>query len=108
MQEQEYGEGIYRESGQIYKGVITLSEHKLYLRSPSADIVQTYIPLEKIIWIKLAKSRLELFVRPGISLYYAASFSGAKKKIQSLTEELIQRRGFKKKFLQKVWVENTK
>jgi len=101
----EFSEGIFNESDRITKGVIVLSDHKLYLKGPEGDITQTYIPLEKIETLKLTGSSLSLFVRPGVSYYFTIVIKGNRLKISELTKELVLRRGFKKKFLRKEWIE---
>ena len=101
----QYGEGIFREEKAIYKGEVTLGEHKLYLKGAEGDLTQTYIPLEKIESIKLSRGCLRLFVRPSLSYYYTAEITAKPKKMNELSQELVHRRGFKKKFLKKEWFE---
>jgi len=100
-----YQQGTFIEGDKVIEGEIILSEHKLYLRSPSGDLTETYIPLEKIERIKKSSGSLDVHVRPSITIRYVACFKGEAKHISSLAKELVSRRGLKKKFLRNEWVE---
>jgi hypothetical protein len=102
----EYGAGQYQEGKKYFEGNIILSDHKLYLKDDKGeDIAQTYIPLEKISWIKKVPSGIGVGVNSTVTIRYAAVFKGDRKKIAELLKEIIARRGLKKKFLRSEWFE---
>jgi len=100
-----YGDGFFIEGSTKIEGRIILSEHKLYLKSPTGDLTRTYIPLEKIEWIKCASTAASMQVRPTISYRYVATIQGDRRLIKELVIEIVGRRGFRKKFLRNEWVE---
>ena len=100
-----YGQGTYHEGDHHLEGKIVLGEHKLYLKGEKGDLATTYIPLEKITRLKLNGNKLTAFVRPSLSYNYVVTLQGEKKLITDLTNEIILRRGLRKKFLVKEWFE---
>jgi len=100
-----YDTGIYIEGDKKIAGQIILSEHKLYLKNSKGELAQTYIPLEKIERICKVKGGLELNVRPSLAYRYTAYIKGKSKRMSELAEEIVKRRGLKKKFLKNEWVE---
>jgi len=100
-----YGNGIFLEDKKKFEGTITLSEHKLFLKDSNGDLPQTYVPLEKIERVKYSGGAVDIQVRPTLYLQYVATFKGQRSQIKSLTLELVQRRGLKKKFLRNEWIE---
>ena len=101
-----YGQGIYIEGEKRLEGQIILGEHKLYLKDSNGDLAQTYVPLEKIERIQKTKLHVEVHVRPSTYYRYVALFKGEKKHLSSLVHDIVQRRGLKKQFLKKVWIES--
>ena len=101
-----YGQGIYVEGNKRLEGQIILSEHKLYLKDKNGDLAQTYIPLEKIERIRNVRQGMEVYVRPTLYFRFAALIKGEKKYLSELTKDLVQRRGLKKQFLKKEWIES--
>jgi len=101
-----YGQGIYIEGEKKFQGQIILSKHKLYLRNADGDLARTYVPLEKIERIRKTRSGVEIHVRPSTYFRYIALLKGEKKHLSSLVHDIVQRRGLKKKFLKKEWVES--
>lgn len=102
-----YGEGSYAEGDKVYKGQIILSEHKLFIKGPKGDLAQTYIPVEKIIKIKKVFGGMGVYVRPSLTIYYKAFLKGRHQLMGSLVDDIVKRRGFKKRFLKKEWDETT-
>lgn len=100
-----YGDGSYVEGSKKLEGLITLGEHKVYLRTSGEDLTATYVPLEKIDQVRLQGDRVLFHVRPTISSQYVAAFCGQGKRIKELTKDIVKRRGFKKKFLKTEWYE---
>ena len=100
-----YGEGLFIEESATHKGIITLGEHKLFLKTPESDLTRTYIPLEKIESIKLSGCHLSVFVRPGAAFFFTVMIKGENRKIKQLTHELVRRRCLKKRFLRQQWYE---
>jgi len=100
-----YGEGTYLEGDKKIDGKIILSEHKLYLKGKQGDFAQSYIPLEKIDGVRKTVKGVELYVRPSLSYRYTAMIQGNRKQLSDLVKDLVQMRGFKKKFLRNEWFE---
>jgi len=100
-----YGEGTYIDETKNIKGNIILSEHKLFLKGPSGDLTQTYIPLEKIERVQRLRGAATFQIRPTISFRYVATIKGEREGIAKLVAEIVQRRGLRKKFLKSEWVE---
>lgn len=100
-----FGPGTYIEGQINLSGEIILGEHKLYLKSAQGDLTSTYIPMEKIELLKQTARGIELHVRPTISHRYAAVIEGEKSSLSELVREIVDRRGLKKRFLRKEWVE---
>jgi len=100
-----YGNGVFIEGEKKFEGTIVLSEHKLFLKYSNSDLPQTYVPLEKIERMKLSGGAVDVQVRPTLYLQYVATFKGERSQIKSLTLELVQRRGLRKKFLRNEWIE---
>jgi len=100
-----YGQGIYLEDKKRIEGQIILSEHKLFLKGTQGDLTATYIPLEKIEGIKRASNKVLIYVRPSLAYRYTAVIEGGKKQVTELANDLVQRRGLKKKFLKNEWIE---
>lgn len=100
-----YGRGNYTEGDRKIEGNVILGEHRLYLKGPDGDLTQTYIPLEKIEGIKKIALGLEVRVRPSVSYRYKAVLGLDKKSEAELIKDIVKRRGFKKMFLKKEWVE---
>ena len=100
-----YGQGIYIEENKRLEGRIILSEHKLYLKDKTGDLAQTYIPLEKIERVHKTRQGVEIHVRPTLYFRFVALIKGEKKYVSELTRDLVQRRGLKKQFLKKEWIE---
>ena len=98
-----YGSGEYITSHQRLKGEIILSDHKLFLRNAGEDLTATYVPLEKIIRLRRQGAFVKLDVRPSLTMIYEAAFSGERRRIQMLVDELVQRRQLKKRFLRNEW-----
>ncbi len=99
-----YGDGVYIEGEKNLKGEIILGEHKLYLKGPQGDLAATYIPLEKIVKIQKKVGGFAVFVRTTLTVSYTAVLKGGKH-INSLLKDLVQRRGLKKRFLRREWVD---
>ena len=100
-----YDTGIYIEGDKKIEGQVILSEHKLYLKDSKGDLAQTYIPLEKIERIRKVKGGLEVNVRPSLAYRYTAFIKGKSKRMSELAEDIVKRRGLKKKFLRNEWIE---
>ena len=100
-----YGAGAFFNGQTKIEGLITLGEHRVYLRTETEDLTSTYVPLEKIDYVRLQADQVHLHVKPTISSQFIATFSGEKSKIQELARDIVQRRGFKKKFLRNEWYE---
>lgn len=100
-----YGPGAYIEGTKNLEGRILLGEHKLYLRGAEGDLAQTFIPLEKIEGLRRTSQGLEVHVRPSLAYRYTALIKGKGRELSDLTKELVQRRGLKKKFLKREWIE---
>ena len=100
-----YGNGTYLEGTKRIEGRIILGEHKLFLRGEKGDYTQTYIPLEKIFLLKKVSGGIELHVTPTISFQFTAVIRGDKQSIKDLSNELVLRRGLKKRFLRNEWYE---
>ena len=100
-----YGNGVYQEGKKRLEGTITLSEHKIYLRLGQEDLTASYVPLEKIDYLRLTGKSLQVHVKPTISSQFIAVFTGESLQIKELAKDLVQRRGFKKKFLKNEWYE---
>ena len=101
-----YGQGRYMEGARDYKGEMSLSEHKLYLRDSGGDITQTYIPLDKIERLRKTRKGIEVHIRPSVSFRYVAHLTGDKKHLSELAHDIVQRRGLKKQFLRSEWIES--
>jgi hypothetical protein len=101
-----YGNGTYIEGKKRFKGRIILSEHKLFLKDEEGDVVQTYIPLEKIERIRQTRQGLEVHARPTLYFRFAALIQGERKDLSGLVKDLVKRRGLKKQFLKKEWIES--
>lgn len=100
-----YGNGEYLEGGRRISGEIMLSEHKLYLKSETGDLTQTYIPLEKIKSVKLTHLGLEIAVYPSVSFQYICLIRGQRKNIRELVKDLVDRRQLKKHWFFPHWKE---
>ena len=100
-----YGHGQYIENKKNFSGRIILAEHKLYMRGHEGDIPQTYIPLEKITGVSRKNNMLTVNVRPSLYFEYTAHITGEKKHVKELTDDVVQRRGLKKRFLKNEWFE---
>ncbi len=100
-----YGQGAYKEGAKDFSGQIILAEHKLFLRDGQTDILETYVPLEKIEVLCKKGSAMTVFVRPSLYFQYEAIFSGEAKHINELVKDIVKRRGLKKKFWKSEWVE---
>lgn len=100
-----FGEGEYQEGQKHFSGKIILGEHKLYLRGEEGDLAPTYIPLEKIEWIKKKAAAMEIQVRPAMSFRYFAVIKGERQHMTELVNEIVKRRGLKKLFLRNEWKE---
>ena len=98
-----YGKGEYFEGTKRASGELVLGEHKFYLRGASGDLVQTYVPLEKIERIKRTWSGLELHVRPTMVSSYRALIKGQARHLRELLKDLVARRGLRKRFLFPEW-----
>jgi len=100
-----YGKGHYLEGEKKLFGTIILGEHKLYVRGPEGDYAQSFIPLEKVERLCQSSHGLELFVRPSLAYRYQVLFTGEKSYLVDLRKDIVERRGFKKKFLKQEWFE---
>jgi len=100
-----YGNGIYIEAAKRIEGKIVLGEHKVFLKGVQGDLAQTFIPLDKIERIRKCPQKIEFYVRLSVSFQYIAMIQGEKKYLLELLKDIVQRRGFKKKFLRNEWVE---
>lgn len=100
-----YGQGIYIEGDKELEGQIILGEHKLYLKDSNGDLAQTYIPLEKIERIRKTKSGIEVYACLSISNRYVVLLKGEKKYLSELVRDIVRRRGLKRHFFKKEWVE---
>ncbi|MBN1869692.1 MAG: hypothetical protein JW847_03845 [Candidatus Omnitrophica bacterium] len=101
-----YGQGAYLEGNKKLEGQILLSEHRLYLKDKNGDLAQTYVPLEKIERIRKTRQGIEIHVRPTIYYRFTALIKGERKFLSELTRDLVQRRGFRKRFLKNEWTES--
>lgn len=99
-----YGEGWYVEGDKKISGKIILGENKLYLKSPSGDLPQTYILIEKIVFIEKQKGGIRLGVRLSQTNTYQAFLKGNSVDLRELIEELVKRAGLKKRFLRAQWM----
>lgn len=102
-----FGDGVYIEDNKVIEGQIILSDHKLFLKDDNGDLAQTYIPLEKIQRVKKASGGAAFFVRPTVTHMYTATIKGKSKAINDLLQEIVMRRGLKKKFLRREWEETS-
>ena len=68
-----YGEGNFSQGSSEYKGQIILSEHKLYIKGPSGEYPQTYVPLEKIVRIKKWSNSAVISVDVSMATKYMVS-----------------------------------
>ena len=100
-----YGQGVYIQGNRKLEGQIILGEHKLYLRNSAEDLALTYVPLEKIERIRKTKLGIEVHACLSISNRYVVLLRGEKKYLSDLVRDIAQRRGLKKRFLKKEWVE---
>lgn len=100
-----YGSGKYIEGSKHFTGEIILSEYKVYLRDKTEDYSQTFIPLDKVVQLKVLGNRLFFFIMLSVSNQYTPVIEGEKKLILELAKDIANRRGFKKKFLKNEWVE---
>lgn len=101
-----YGQGTYLEGSKHLNGQIVLSEHKLYLKNDEGDIAPTFVPLEKIEVVKKSfGGEVKIQVRPSLTVRYTATIKGNRSNINGLVQEIVKRRGLKKKFLKNEWVE---
>ncbi len=101
-----YGYGQYEQGQMSFRGMIVLSQYKLFLRGESGDIFQTYIPLEKIYKIKRFWFHgLAVYVRPSQVTEYVVKIMGERRLERELIKDLIQRRGLTHKFLRSEWVD---
>lgn len=100
-----YGNGKYIHDRQVYSGQIILSEYKLFIRRGGEDIIDSYLPLDKITCVRLAGSRVWVHVKPTLYFQYTVEFQGSARDITSLAHELVSRRGLKKKWLRREWNE---
>ncbi len=100
-----YGEGIYKEGDFQVKGIITLGEHKLFLKDEEEELTRTYIPLDKIERMKMTSSGLEIYVCPSLTFRYSAVIKGNKAKLKELARDIAMGCGLKKRFLVNEWVE---
>ena len=98
-----YGRGEYWEGPKHLEGRIVLSEHKLYLTGPQGDMASTYIPLEKIVRIKEARSGVTMWIRPSILERYQIVLKGDRRALSELVQELVTRRALQKKWLSREW-----
>lgn len=102
-----YGHGEFLSEQTKVAGRIILGEHKLFIRNGAEDLAATFIPLEKIERLKLKSSTITLTVRPAIMSKYQVTLSADANNIKELAHELVQRRGLKKRFMQKEWFDQT-
>ena len=100
-----YGQGIYKDGKSELEGEIVLREHKLFLRSSAGEWAQSFIPLEKISWIRQRSGHLEVYVCLSSVSRYTVLIEGAARDMHALAKELAKRRGFKKRFLKNEWAE---
>lgn len=100
-----YGDGMFIDGNQKFQGRIILSEHKLFFRKDNEDIAQTFIPLEKIRKITRSGKGIWVFVRLSQTNVHKVLMIGKHKLIKELVEEIVKRRGFKKKILRKEWID---
>ena len=100
-----YGKGFYREGTKRFEGQIILDENKLFLRGSDGDIVSTYLPVEKIVSVKIISKGLEISVRPTLYFQYVTLWLGEKKLLRELVLELVQRRSLRKRVFKKEWGE---
>lgn len=100
----EFANGRYIEGNRELEGTVVLSADKLFLRTAQGEMPLTFIPLEKIIRLRLKPKSLWLEVRPTIVTGYRASIVAPQESLSRLTKILIERLHFRKVFLKKEWV----
>ena len=98
-----YGPGEYKDGLFSARGEILVSAHKLYLRDNGADIPRTYVPLEKIIRLRLRWSCLEVDVVPNMMSRYTAIINGKRSVLKSVVRDLVSQRGLKRVFFRWEW-----
>ena len=100
-----YGHGTYIEGDKKVEGQIILDEHKIFLRSVGSDLVQTFVPLEKIEHLRLSSDGLEMEVRPSLTYRYRALIKGERDMLHEMAREIVVRRNFHKRIFKNEWFE---
>ncbi len=100
-----YGEGWYIEGAKKVRGKIILGEYKLYLKGTQGELTETYIPLDKIKYLRKTFKGIELGVRVSPTISYWSVLMGDRNNLSELVREIVKRRNFKKKFLRQTWTE---
>jgi hypothetical protein len=100
-----YEAGEFFIDERLFHGQVILSDHKLFLKKEGRELIDTFIPLEKIISIKKSSKGLVFLVRRSQAMQYQAIVSADRKNLNELLKDIIRRRGLKKKFLKQEWVE---
>ena len=100
-----YGHGTYIEGDKKVEGQIILDEHKVFLRSVGSDLVQTFIPLEKIDRMRLTYEGLEMEVNLALTNRYKALIKGERDMLHEMAREIVVRRNFHKRIFKNEWFE---
>ena len=100
-----YGKGSYIQDTTVLRGEIILGDHKLFLKSYQEELTSSYVPLEKIIELRKISDTIELIIKQTSSYSYKVLIRGGPRSIKDLTQEIVSRRGLKKKFLRQIWIE---
>ena len=100
-----YGQGQFIEGNTAIKGELALNEHKLFLRDTNGeDLTRTYVPLDKVHLIRKKDGEsFEVSIRLTLAYQSTVLFRGDSKRIDELIRDIVQHRGFKKKFLKNEW-----
>lgn len=101
-----YGRGTFTDQEMSYSGTIILSRYKLFLRDAGCDVVDTYMPVEKIDRIVIRKDYADMFVRLSILARYKVMIHAQRKNLRDLVGAIVQRRCLRKKWLRNEWVES--
>jgi len=99
----QYGHGIYLSGNRRYEGIVTL-DGKLCLKDGNGtEITATFIPLERIEFMKMHPDKIEIRVFPSVVSSYTACIVMRRKLMKKLALDVAARASMKKHLFFKRW-----
>jgi hypothetical protein len=99
----EFGKGCFIIQGQKYQGLVCL-DTKLYLKDRhGTPVIETYLPLEKIEFMKLHRRKLEIRIFPSIVDSFVVFILMDRSFLKKIVKAVSDRVGMRKKFMANIW-----